>query len=84
MNGMVSRAVDATRQGAVQGGLGSLNSVAAIVGPLLATQSLGAGVARGFPGAAFLVAAVLLAATALVIALLMPHLPRDATPETPA
>ena len=84
MNGMVSRAVDPSRQGATQGGIGSLNSVAAIVGPLLATQSLGAGVARGFPGAAFLVAAALLAASALVIGFLMPHLPPDPQPKEAA
>ena len=29
MNGMLSRMVDATRQGALQGGIGSMNSVAA-------------------------------------------------------
>ena len=80
MNGMVSRAVDATRQGAIQGGLSSLNSVAAILGPLLATQSLSAGTARGFDGAAFLVAAALLAGAALVIVFLLPHL-RTAEPK---
>ena len=80
MNGMVSRAVDATRQGAIQGGLSSLNSVAAILGPLVATQSLSAGAARGFDGAAFLVAAALLAGAALVIVFLLPHL-RTAEPK---
>lgn len=85
MNGMVSRAVDATRQGAIQGGLSSLNSVAAILGPLVATQSLSAGAARGFDGAAFLVAAALLAGAALVIVFFIPHLrPADATEGAPA
>ncbi|MES2058109.1 MAG: tetracycline resistance MFS efflux pump [Pseudomonadota bacterium] len=64
MNGLLSRMVDATRQGALQGGIGSMGSVSQIVGPLLLTQALATGVDRGFPGAAFLVASVL-ALTAL-------------------
>ena len=56
LNGILSRSVDATRQGALQGGIGSMNSVAAIIGPLVAAQSLAWGSARGFDGAAFLVA----------------------------
>ena len=66
MQGLMSRMVDATRQGALQGGIGSMNSVAAILGPLMLTQPLATGVDHGFPGAACLLAA-LLAATALVI-----------------
>ncbi|MGH6616753.1 MFS transporter [Sphingomonas sp.] len=64
MNGLLSRMVDATRQGALQGGIGSMGSVSQILGPLLLTQALATGVDRGFPGAAFLVASVL-ALTAL-------------------
>ncbi|NJR77489.1 TCR/Tet family MFS transporter [Sphingomonas corticis] len=74
MNGMLSRLVDATRQGALQGGLGSMNSVAAIVGPLLAAQSLAWGAGRGFDGLAFLLAGVLIAAAALIVAFLVPTL----------
>lgn len=66
MQGLMSRMVDATRQGALQGGIGSMNSVAAILGPLMLTQTLATGVDHGFPGAAFLLAS-LLAATALAI-----------------
>ena len=59
MNGLLSRMVDATHQGALQGGIGSMGSVSSIVGPLLLTQALATGVDHGFPGAAFLVAAML-------------------------
>jgi DHA1 family tetracycline resistance protein-like MFS transporter len=80
LNGLMSRSVDATRQGALQGGIGSMNSVAQIIGPLLASQSLAAGAARGFPGSAFAVAAALTAAALLVIAFLLPHLRVDREP----
>ncbi len=74
MNGLLSRLVDAQRQGTLQGGLGSLNSVAAIIGPLLAAQSLAWGAARGFDGLAFLIAGVLIGVAALIVALLVPTL----------
>ena len=68
LNGLLSRMVDAKRQGALQGGIGSMNSVAAVIGPLLATQSLAWGADHGLPGAAFLLAGVLTVAAALIIA----------------
>jgi len=77
LNGLLSRMVDATRQGALQGGIGSMNSVAAIVGPLLAAQSLAWGSPRGFDGAAFVVAGALIGAAALCIALLVPTTPAE-------
>jgi DHA1 family tetracycline resistance protein-like MFS transporter len=73
MNGMLSRMVDATRQGALQGGIGSMNSVAAILGPLLAAQSLAWGSRNGFDGAAFVVAAALIGAAMLIIWALAPR-----------
>lgn len=66
MNGLLSRLVDASHQGALQGGIGSMSSLASILAPLLLTQALAEGVARGFPGTAFLLAAIL-AGTALLI-----------------
>jgi len=73
LNGLVSKRVDATRQGALQGGLSSLNSVAAIAGPLIASQALAAGAGRGFDGAAFVLAGVLMtAATAIISTLKAP------------
>ncbi|PAX09273.1 MFS transporter [Sphingomonas lenta] len=83
LNGLLSRMVDATRQGALQGGIGSMNSVAQIFGPLVAAQSLAAGSARGFAGAAFLVAAALNLLALLIIAWRTPHL-RPATEGAPA
>lgn len=68
LNGLLSRMVDATRQGSLQGGIGSMNSVAAIIGPLLAAQSLAWGTQHGLDGAAFLVAGALIGAAALIIA----------------
>jgi DHA1 family tetracycline resistance protein-like MFS transporter len=77
LNGLLSRSVDATRQGSLQGGIGSMNSVAAILGPLIAAQSLAWGARHGQDGAAFLVAATLIASTGIIIALLVP------TPQMP-
>jgi DHA1 family tetracycline resistance protein-like MFS transporter len=74
LNGILSRMIDATRQGALQGGLGAMNSVAAILGPLIAAQSLAWGSARGFDGAAFLVAGLLIGLAALIITLGTPRL----------
>jgi len=68
VNGLLSRMVGPDRQGALQGGMGSLGSIASIISPLLMTQALAAGVSQGFVGGAFLLAAAL-ALTALVIVL---------------
>lgn len=73
MNGLLSRMVDVSHQGALQGGIGSMNAVAAILGPVLAAQSLAWGTRTGFDGAAFLVAATLLGATWTVIVLRVPR-----------
>lgn len=67
INALLSRRVDASNQGALQGGMASLASVAAIVGPLAMTQTLAAGAERGLPGAAFLLAAALCAAALAVL-----------------
>ena len=75
LNGLFSRMVDATRQGALQGGIGSMNSGAAIIGPPLAAQTLAWGAPRGFDGAAFVVAAGLIGAGALCIALFVSATP---------
>lgn len=74
LNGMLSRLVDPTRQGALQGGLGSMNSVAAIIGPLIASQSLAWGTAHGFDGLAFAVAGALIGLAALIVGALVPTL----------
>lgn len=72
LNGVLSRMVDATRQGALQGGIGSMNSVAQVIGPLLAAQSLAFGAARGFDGLAFLAAGALIGSACLIVAFAVP------------
>jgi len=59
MNALLSRMTDASHQGALQGGMASIASVAAIVGPLAMTQALAFGAEHGEPGGAFLLAALL-------------------------
>jgi DHA1 family tetracycline resistance protein-like MFS transporter len=61
LNALLSRMADASNQGALQGGMASVSSVAAVVGPLAMTQTLAFGAENGEPGAAFLAAAVLVA-----------------------
>jgi DHA1 family tetracycline resistance protein-like MFS transporter len=68
MNALLSRMTDASRQGALMGGMSSIASLAAIVGPLATTQALAFGAEHGEPGGAFLLAA-LLALSALLIVL---------------
>jgi MFS transporter, DHA1 family, tetracycline resistance protein len=69
MQSIMSRAVDETQQGQLQGALSSLRGVTGMIGPLLFTAALGAGIAPGasylVPGAAFLLAAVLLGGAAV-------------------
>jgi DHA1 family tetracycline resistance protein-like MFS transporter len=84
LSGILTRMVDATRQGSLQGGLGAMNSVAAILGPLIAAQSLAWGSERGFDGMAFLIAGLLMSASALIIALATPRLaPTEPAAESP-
>lgn len=72
LNAMLSRRVDASNQGALQGGMASIASVAAILGPLSLTQTLAYGAEHGFPGAAFALAAVLtLVAVGIVLVFLL-------------
>jgi len=66
-NALLSKMTDASNQGALQGGMASIASVGAIVGPLAMTQALAAGAEQGFPGSAFLTAAVLVAMALMVI-----------------
>lgn len=63
INAILSRRVDASNQGALQGGMASLASIAAIVGPLVMTQALAIGTERHWAGAAFALAAALSALT---------------------
>ncbi len=69
LNGLMSRRTEASRQGALQGGLSSLGGLTAILGPLIVTQAFAWGVRRGLPGAAFLLAGGLMLLALGVIAL---------------
>jgi DHA1 family tetracycline resistance protein-like MFS transporter len=66
INALLPRMTDASHQGALQGGMASIASVAAIIGPLAMTQALAVGAQHGEPGGAFLLAA-LLASCALAL-----------------
>ena len=66
-NALLSKMTDASNQGALQGGMASVASVGAIVGPLAMTQTLAAGAEHGFAGAAFLAAATLVGIALMVI-----------------
>jgi len=67
INALLSRMTDASNQGALQGGMASLGSVAAIIGPFTMTQALAAGAEHGTTGAAFFSAAALVFVGMLVI-----------------
>ena len=80
LNAMLSRRVDASNQGALQGGMASIASVAAILGPLSLTQTLAYGAEHGFPGAAFALAAVLTMIAAIVVLVFLLRRGAEPTP----
>ncbi len=71
IQGLISRQVDETEQGRVQGAITSLNSLVGVVGPLIATAVFayfnGGGAAVRVPGAAFLMGAAFSVAGTLLI-----------------
>ncbi|MGQ0659952.1 MFS transporter [Sphingosinicella sp.] len=67
LNALLSRMTDASHQGALQGGMASIASIAAIIGPLAMTQALAFGAERGQPGGAFLLASVLVLLALLIV-----------------
>ncbi len=67
LNALLSRMTDPSHQGALQGGMASIGSVAAIVGPLALTQALAFGAERGQPGGAFLLAFALVLCGFLIL-----------------
>ncbi len=85
MQGLLSRMVDATRQGALQGGVSSMGSIVMIVTPLMMTNALAIGTRHGFPGAAFLLASTLAgAALIIVVARVLGQVARPGTASAPA
>jgi len=67
LNALLSRMTDASHQGALQGGMSSIASIAAIIGPLAMTQALAFGAEHGEPGGAFLLAFLLVAIALLIV-----------------
>jgi DHA1 family tetracycline resistance protein-like MFS transporter len=67
MNALLSRMTDAAHQGALQGGMSSIGSIAAIVGPVATTQALAFGAEHGEPGGGFLLAALLVFSALLIV-----------------
>jgi DHA1 family tetracycline resistance protein-like MFS transporter len=67
INALLSRMTDASHQGALQGGMASIASIASVVGPLAMTQALAFGAERGAPGGAFLLAFCLVCVALLFI-----------------
>jgi DHA1 family tetracycline resistance protein-like MFS transporter len=67
LNALLSRMTDEKHQGALQGGMSSIASIAAILGPLAMTQALAFGAEHGEPGGAFLLAALLAFAALLLV-----------------
>jgi MFS transporter, DHA1 family, tetracycline resistance protein len=67
---LITKMVSATEQGAVQGALSSIQSIAAILGPVMATQLFGFFTSSAapikLPGAAFIAASLLVALGALL------------------
>ncbi|MBT3425706.1 MAG: TCR/Tet family MFS transporter [Gammaproteobacteria bacterium] len=82
LNGMASAKVDKDRQGELQGGLASLMSLASIIGPPLMTQTFysfsQADKTFYFPGAPFLLAAIL----TLISLLIFTQISKDSSSQT--
>ncbi|MET0307183.1 MAG: MFS transporter [Sphingomonas sp.] len=68
INALLSRITDASHQGALQGGMSSLNSVALIFAPLVLSQALAFGSERGFTGGNFVLASALAFSALLIVA----------------
>ncbi|HMA11492.1 MAG TPA: TCR/Tet family MFS transporter [Steroidobacteraceae bacterium] len=73
---LMSRRIDPSEQGQLQGALGSIRAVTGMLGPLLFTQVFAAAVTHGgepLLGAPFLLSAVLLLVTLVVGSRVLPH-----------
>jgi DHA1 family tetracycline resistance protein-like MFS transporter len=74
---IMTRRVAPQEQGELQGAIGSLRGLAALVGPVIFTAAFAAGIARGLPGAAWYLGAVLVTAAVLPVL-------RESAPDDPA
>ena len=84
MNAIMSTKVPPNEQGELQGGLASMMSLTTIVGPIVMTQALGrfsgGGAPIYFPGAAFVLGAILASLSLLIVLRTVPL--ASALPET--
>ncbi|HEX3550531.1 MAG TPA: TCR/Tet family MFS transporter [Candidatus Elarobacter sp.] len=64
---MMSRRVTPQEQGELQGAIGSIRGVAALIGPLLYTTAFAIGIAHGLPGAPWYLGAVIICAAVLPV-----------------
>jgi DHA1 family tetracycline resistance protein-like MFS transporter len=64
---MTSRRVTPQEQGELQGAIGSIRGFSALFGPLIYTGAFAFGAARGVPGAAWFLGAVILCAAVLPV-----------------
>ncbi|MES2338528.1 MAG: MFS transporter [Pseudomonadota bacterium] len=78
LNAILSSRVDAANQGSLQGGMASLASLSAVIGPLMMTQALAYGAERGETSGNFLLAAVL---SLLTLAVILFGVRRTPTPD---
>ena len=71
LNALMSRAVSPTEQGALQGTVGSMMALGSVGGPLILSQTLAhftePNAAIYFPGAAFILAAMLMSVALIVL-----------------
>ena len=85
MQGLMSRSVDPTRQGELQGANGSLMGITGVLGPSLFTQTFAVFIAGGgwpvIPGAPFFLAAAMMV-VAMLVALHATRLPSSAPART--
>ena len=86
VNALMSRQVPASAQGELQGGVGSLGSLSAIIGPILMTQLFGhfsnVNATPYFPGIAFFAAALLTLASFVVFSRSAPSAAAPASEST--
>jgi DHA1 family tetracycline resistance protein-like MFS transporter len=84
--GLMTRYVGPSAQGELQGALGSLLGIATMIGPSMFAgafaYAIGTGAGWHFPGAAYALAASLLAASALLAAYTTRHGPAHGTAAT--
>ncbi|THF86826.1 TCR/Tet family MFS transporter [Deinococcus sp. KSM4-11] len=82
IQGLISKQVDETEQGRVQGAITSLNSLVGVVGPIVATSVYAFGITHQFPGAAFLMGALLSVVGTLLILNVLRSIPGTGRGET--